>query len=673
MTSFDSNRLITNDLKLINAQQFFEYVNNGKSANSGLYIFAGKSNGWPLNNTPVPNNSIQEHLADYRNMLFGKQITNNNIYICITRNDWEANTIYTKYSDFDGDLWSKPFYVGVLDGTSYNVFKCIDNNSNSLSTVPPNLADTSESDTFYQTSDGYQWKYMYSIGGSIFSNYGTSNFIPVVPNANVAGNAVPGTIDVINVANSGAFYNNYYSGQFNFSDIQINGNTINYNLSNTASSNNDFYSGSLLLITSGTGAGQYKKIVSYNVTGNNKIATINSAFSVIPDVTSTYVISPLVEIYGDGYQTANAVARAIVNSNSSNSISSIEILNKGVGYNYATAVVLSSNTIPASGAILDPVVSPIGGHGSNVYDELGGTRVVIGNIFSVNESNTITTNNSYSQIGIIKDPLFANVTLNILNSSGTPGSNGTFLPGEAIYQVTPITLGGTVSIAPTSNVATGTLTQFNNSFDNGDYILFTSGSNTDINKVSTIANNTSLTLVSNSSFLSNNANVSMVQVTAKGKAISFNGNAVNMTNVAGIFTQGSLIVGETSGASGYVNNNLVGYLSKGFSTFNQLTYVTGTITGTFITNETFTQQSSNSSGSIHSYDGTNLYLTDVIGNININDTIVGETSGAIINITTKYTGDLVKDSGEFLYVEDLVQKITRASVQSEAIKIILEF
>ena len=46
------------------------------------------------------------------------------------------------------------------------------------------------------------------------------------------------------------------------------------------------------------------------------------------------------------------------------------------------------------------------------------------------ENNTIMTTNIYQQIGLLNNPLFANVTINLSSS------NGTFIAGEMIYSIT---------------------------------------------------------------------------------------------------------------------------------------------------------------------------------------------------------------------------------------------
>jgi hypothetical protein len=52
--------------------------------------------------------------------------------------------------------------------------------------------------------------------------------------------------------------------------------------------------------------------------------------------------------------------------------------------------------------------------------------------------------------------------------------------------------------------------------------------------------------------------------------------------------------------------------------------------------------------------------------------MTGNSSTAVMNLSYKYDGWLVKDSGDVVYVEN-VDPITRASNKSETVKLILEF
>jgi len=65
------------------------------------------------------------------------------------------------------------FYVLTDD---YNVYKCLDNNNNAISTVKPSGTQTSP----IVTSDGYIWKYMYNIPIGLRNKFLTNEYMPVI-------------------------------------------------------------------------------------------------------------------------------------------------------------------------------------------------------------------------------------------------------------------------------------------------------------------------------------------------------------------------------------------------------------------------------------------------------------------------------------------------------------
>jgi len=120
--------------------------------------------------------------------------------------------VYAAYDDrLDSlDLFaaSNNFYVITNE---FHVFKCLDNNNGSTSTVMPNILITT---THFQTSDGYIWKYMYSLTAEEKLRFVTSKFIPIrtiessdnSQQWNVQENAIDGGLHVIKVTNSGSNY-----------------------------------------------------------------------------------------------------------------------------------------------------------------------------------------------------------------------------------------------------------------------------------------------------------------------------------------------------------------------------------------------------------------------------------------------------------------------------------
>lgn len=431
-----AKKLLTNYFSLHNIKQFRESIT--EPANNAYYVFAAKHTPYSGGDTSVPDitNTIEESFYNpYKNMVFGKRVSSTDLRVMVNRNRWTENTVYVPYRS-NTALSNTSFFVCVEKTDGAHVFKCLDNAGGARSTSEPNRNEVTANTEFYSTADGYIWKWMYSIDISTFRKFSTDRFIPVVPDADISGNAVSGAIEVVTIASGGSDYNTFLANTFAASDLRIGGNPRYYALSEDASSEAEFYKDSFLYLTNGTGRGQGRKITRYFLSGSTKIAEVESAFTIAPDATTQYEVTPFVSITGDG---VNATARALVNTASSNTIYKIEIITRGSGYTYANAQITGYQGGGSNTAVVSPVLGPKGGHGSDPESELFGSVLGISVDFNKNESGAIPINNDYRVVGLIKDPLFANVQINF------PGTVSTFVIGETVVQ----------------NGATGKVTAFN--------------------------------------------------------------------------------------------------------------------------------------------------------------------------------------------------------------------
>lgn len=122
------------------------------------------------------------------------------------------STAYTKanvYKITTSDIqYINKFYVR----NSYDqVFKCLFNNSGVQSTVMPEISIDGQlpENPYVETSDGYKWKYMYTIPSGLKNKFFTDKFMPAVNESIVTSNAEDGRIDIITITNGGS---GYYSG-----------------------------------------------------------------------------------------------------------------------------------------------------------------------------------------------------------------------------------------------------------------------------------------------------------------------------------------------------------------------------------------------------------------------------------------------------------------------------
>lgn len=494
-----NNKILTNDFKLHQIRQFIESIT--EPANTIYYVFAGKPTEYLLGDTTIdpPWPSVQTlTTSTYDEMVLGKQVTENDVKPLVKRYDWETGTVYDMYDSQDAYLKDKSFFVVSPEGGAYYVFKCLDNNGGKASNSSPSFSETSADEPYYETADGYVWKYMYKIDATTFNKFSTLDYIPVIPDANVTSNAVGGAIDVIKIENTGRNYNNYLSGKFGSTDVRLNGVSVQYRLStSSASTISDFYTGCLIKIVSGpisAAVGQYRRITGYEIVDGDGIITIDSAFNTTP-TGCFYEISPEVVITGDGRQTINAVARAIINAAASNTIYKVDILNRGKNYFLGSAYAYADPSVRTSNstndAVLRIIFSPKGGHGYNAESELFASALGISVKISNNELNTISTDNDFRTIGLLKDPKFHNVKLTYSSISGAD-----FIDTEQVVQAKLDRLGGSVGVSFDSpNVyGLGTLT----SLSIGSEEYETTYSNTDIIRISNVVINAVCNVTTNS-------------------------------------------------------------------------------------------------------------------------------------------------------------------------------
>lgn len=666
-----SKKLITNSHRLHAAKQIIESIN--ESANTVYYMFAGKHTN-PANTTiQQPFDSVSNTYIDvYQNMLFGKRIGVNDISLMIDRNDYVSGTVYDMYDD--RSAFSRNSYVIVNAGTYYHAFKCLFNNGNSASTYEPNFSDTDATDELYETSDGYVWKYMYSVDSTKVSKFATEDYFPFVANSQVSAAAVEGAINVIKVIDIGKGYNNYATGSFKGDELRI-GSDLFYSIasSNTASSISGYYNGCYIKITDGEAEGKYAKIAQYTVNSTAKIIRLDNAFPSPPALNSSWEITPGVVIVGDSTQTINAEARAIINS-VSNTVQKVEMLNVGRGYKYAQATVYAADVVGVSQqnrASLRPILSPYGGHGFNAEDELAAYKVCFSTTFA-NSTNDpfIPVTNDYQQIGLIKDPMFDNVTLELANVQGA------FSADETIYKIAPLRVhaDGASMISGCTSI-TATEAEFKRQFSQGDYIYITNDTENQLAVVATIPSNTTLTLTE-PAFFSSAVKLYEPYQTSNGYVTSTAVGSIELSNVSGIFTTNDLIIGSRSGAVAYINSVSRNAVVKGFESFNQMyKYQIDMKSLNFLQDETIYQfDLSVSNAVVHSVVSGNtlMYVTNQIGNFNTANDVLGLSSGAVATILNKYSPELVFGSGTVLYLEN-VEPITRQSDQTETFKIILEF
>ena len=184
--------IITNKFRINNAEQFVESFS--ETSAETYYLFIGRAHAWASDadvqgNTiaegtdaspPTPNDDVTSEFYNYDDMLGAKLITSSDVSHCIPRRNWTTGTTYDMYEhNISSDNTSNSGATNLYDSTfvvmnsSYAVYKVIENDGATASTVEP----TSTSNSIFETSDGYRWKYMYSLTSAETLNFMSTDFI----------------------------------------------------------------------------------------------------------------------------------------------------------------------------------------------------------------------------------------------------------------------------------------------------------------------------------------------------------------------------------------------------------------------------------------------------------------------------------------------------------------
>ena len=243
-------------------------------------------------------------------------------------------------------------------------------------------------------------------------------------------------------------------------------------LKSNASGTDDVYNGSVIRITGGLGIGQVREIVDY--VGTTRKATVNNAFTVTPNTTSDYVVTPKVTITGDG-SGATAYSNVVAGA-----ISYINIIAAGSNYSRAD-VSITANSSHGTGAIGKAMIPPHGGHGADPINELNGKNLIFNTTLTRSEANTLPIVNDYRRFGLIIDPKYQNgVSATALRLTQTTRLTLTSVSASGRFTedttVTGATSGATGAVVRFANTNTGnTLGVLH--VTNTSATLFTSGEN----------------------------------------------------------------------------------------------------------------------------------------------------------------------------------------------------
>ena len=183
---------------------------------SSIYVFLSRIDPWLNDLNPDTPQQTQQYIKEvFKNMFVAKLVNQNNISPVIERHDWLSGTTYNYYQDninmFEVDQNGFNVINYYVRNSYDQVFKCLWNNLGTPSTVEPYFQPGNYGlNNIFKGSDGYKWKYMYTIDVGTKKTFMDATWIPVPVEQNTPNPlqtaAGSGDIEVINVTNGGSGY-----------------------------------------------------------------------------------------------------------------------------------------------------------------------------------------------------------------------------------------------------------------------------------------------------------------------------------------------------------------------------------------------------------------------------------------------------------------------------------
>jgi hypothetical protein len=331
--------IVTSDFRVVNAENFKSNVGS-----SSVYIAIGKSDVWSSTTSDTtdstnigsefpPNDHIDDIGEARANFMAMQKINATDISHVVPRYTWASGSSYFAWDSNDGAIFDKAFYILTAE---FKCYKCIIKGTG-VSTVQPTQTLTVPT----AESDGYSWKYMFTVQVVDSEKFLTTSYMPVKTvslafNNDAAAQAALSEGDYAQYLNQKASRDHGNAGGIERTEI----------------------------ITQGTG----------------------------------YSGTPTVTITGDG---TGATATATVTAQK---VTAINITAKGSGYTFAKVVISggggSSATAnltlaPGKGHGVDPV-SELGGFFAAINTQLTGAG---------GSGTDLTVGNDFRQISLVKNPV----------------------------------------------------------------------------------------------------------------------------------------------------------------------------------------------------------------------------------------------------------------------------
>ena len=331
--------IVTSDFRVVNAENFKEDV-----AGSSVYLAIGKSDVWSASTSDTtdstniagefpPNDHIDDVGEARANFMAMQKVNAGDISHVVPRYTWSSGSSYYAWDSNDGAIFDKQFYIITAE---FKVYKCIVAGTGA-STVQPNQTLTVPT----AESDGYVWKYMFTVQVVDSEKFLTTSYMPVK--------------------------------------------TVSLNFNNDAAAQ------------AALSEGDYAQYLNQKASRDHANAGGIERIEVSAQG-SGYSSTPTVTITGDG---TGATATATV---ASNQVTAITVTAKGAGYTFAKVVIsggggssatANATLAPGKGHGVDPIAE-LGAFFAAINTQLTGAG---------GSGSDLTVGNDFRQISLIKDPV----------------------------------------------------------------------------------------------------------------------------------------------------------------------------------------------------------------------------------------------------------------------------
>jgi len=612
------------------------YVDGGKGRNADISVnvspFDGSISGFTINDAGVDYSSIPT------------------ISVVGTGTGASATAVlsssYTTHSGAS-TLRGANFYVLT---TEYNVYKCLDNNNNAISTIMP--AKTAL-DPFI-LADGYMWKFMYHIPASLRKKFLTLQNIPVF-NVLTSGFYSNGGIDYVSVTDGGSGYTSsgseelYVVGDGTGAVLSMHASAVSKEISSIdiankgirylSDTNRNIISISKSTVSSVctltiTTEYNHRLVVGVSITISNADSDYNATY-IVNTITSPDVFTVIKTVNGTGnvdtpYGMIGRITSAI-NIQSVQIVDNIATVTTVSAHSYNEGNIVSIVGTSISAFNTKHIIEKINNSTSFTISFVGsGSSNIVGNVIQADNcinsfsrtSNIITlstknVHNFFAPLTISSVSVATNIVTVTSNDHGLRNGHVVTITGTTSFDISATTI---------SSVTANTFT----------YSKVTSGSAETVGYINCPVNITNLNGYTGTAY-------SIISV-VNSKSITFSlvGSDASLTNPAALLTYKTTLrisAAASSGIGKYVGNTTAVLepnvqLKRGFDYTAVPTIIIPDANGTYAN---FTGQCGESSA----FTGISNYVSQFVGSISggTNQLVITSVSSGVILVGQTISGN----------------------------------